>query len=339
MEGKAEISRRIYEEFLIRLKETRQQEAIVQANTRLVASAKVPTIPSSSSPMRFMLLGFVGSSAIGFGLAYLLENANRKLRTGKDVGQLLGIPVLGLVPYLSLKARDNKKLHEYLAAKPSSRFAEAFRSAFTKLIIGHETETSPKLIQITSTLPNEGKTTFAVNLATMLALDGKKTLLIDLDLRNPSVHREIDLCDYRSFASFLEKKSIFDESMCAKLDTGCHVIAARSPMKDPGKAIRSKQLLVLIKKMSERYDYVIIDGPPSLGLSDSKALLSLIDALVFIVHWNSTAADHAAEAIEELKHCKAKIAGAVLTQVDLKRLKRYGYAGSSYGRNTEYYHD
>ena len=339
LEGKAETSRRIYEEFLIRLKETRQQEAMVRANTRIVSSAKTPSTPSSGSPLRFMLLGLVGSSGLGLGLAYLLESANRRFRTGKDVSQFLGIPNIGLVPYLSLKARSKRKLHEYLEEKPASHFTEAFRSTFTQLIIGYESDDPPKVIQVTSTLPNEGKTTFAVSFATMLALDNKKTLLIDLDLRNPSVCREIDLTSYRSLASYLQGQSAFEDSMLAKQDTGCHVIGARSPMKDPGKAIRSEQLLSLMREMKDRYDYIIIDGPPSLGLSDSKALLSMVDALVFVVRWNFTTVDQATEAIDELKLCKAKIAGTILTQVDMKRLKRYGSATSSYSKNSKYYQD
>lgn len=339
LEGKAETSRRIYEDFLLRFKETREQEAIVQANTRVIASAKIPTIPSSSSPTRFALLGFIGSSALGFGLAYLIDRSDRKLRTNKEITQGLGIPCLGMVPYLSDKVRKERKFHEYLEEKPASRFAEALRSIYTKLIINHSDDTPLRVVQITSSMPDEGKTTFAINLATMLALDGRKTLLLDFDLRNPSVHREINLDDTLSLEGFLRGKKPLGNSMVAIPETGCHVAAVKSAVKDPGKLLRSQNVSNLIEFMRDRYDFIIIDGPPSLGLSDSKALLSLIDSIVFIVRWNNTTTEQASEAIEELQNCNAKISGAVLTQVDLKQQNRYGYAGSEayYGKSKEYY--
>jgi len=337
LEGKAETSRRIYQDFQVRLKETREQEGIVQANTRLVASAASPTVPSSTSPIRVIFLGFVGSSILGFGLAYLMEQADSTIKTGKDITRLLGIPSLGLVPYLNKKHRVNLEFHEYIKKRPTSRFAESLRSIYTQLMISSETEEPPKVFQVTSSLANEGKTTFATNLATMLALDGKKVLLMDLDLRNPSVHQQIDLSDTSSFVPFLRGKTGFDKSMVERLDSGCDVIAAKSPAKDPGRLVRSRRLSSLIEQMREHYDFVIIDGPPSLGLSDSKVLLSKIDALLFVVRWKRTTSQQALETIEELRQSNAKIAGAVLTQVDLKMQRRYGYT-EAYGRESQHYY-
>jgi len=337
LEGKAETSRRIYQDFQIRLKETREQEGIVQANTRLVASAASPTAPSSSSPVRIIFLGLVGSSILGFGLAYLTEQADSSLKTGKDINRLLGIPCLGLVPYLDKKHRGNLEFHEYIRKRPSSRFAESLRSLYTQLIISSQTDDTPKVLQVTSSLANEGKTTFATNLATMLSLDGKKTLLIDLDLRNPSVHRQIDLSDANSFEPFLRGKTGFDKSMVTRLDSGCDVIAADSPAKDPGRLVRSHRLSALIDQMRKRYEFILIDGPPSLGLSDSKVLLSQIDALLFVVRWKRTTSQQALEAIEELKQSNANIIGAVLTQVNLKMQRRYGYT-EAYGKESRHYY-
>ena len=341
LEGKAETSRRIHEEFLFRLKETRQEEAMVQANTRVIASAKTPSFPSSSSPVRLALLGFLGSSALGFGIAYVRDQSDRKIRNGKDVSNILGVPCLGLIPYQNAKSRNGRKMHDYIESKPASRIAEAFRSVYTQLTIVHPPDEQPKVIQITSSVPDEGKTTFAVNVANILARDGKKTLLLDLDLRRPSVHDEVDLSDSRSFKPVLLGKSTFDDSMRAELESGCHVVAIKSSVEDPGKLLRSNVLSEFIKSIREEYDFVIIDGPPSLGLSDSKALQSLVDSTIFIVRWNSTKQDQAVDAISELKQCNATIAGAVLTQVDLKRQWRYGYEASyySYSKKKSYYDD
>ena len=342
LERKAETSRQIYEDFLVRSMQTREQEAIVQANTRLVAPAKVPTIPSSSSPLRLALLGLVGSSAAGFGLALLRDKTDRKLRNAKEVSQALKINFLGSIPHLSEKEREKRRFHEYLKRKRASRFAESFRSIYTKLMITTESELPPKVILVTSTIPNEGKTTFATSLATMLALDEKKTLLLDLDFRNPSVYGLLDLeedDERQDFETYLRSKDDETPPTVIEMKLGCHVLGLQTSAKDPGKLLRSLRLSQLIKTMRDRYDLIIIDGPPSLGLSDIKALLALVDSLVFIARWNSTNADIASEAVDELHRCKAQIAGAVLTQVNLKKQARYGYTGSGHypGADNNYY--
>ena len=341
LEGKAEISRRIYEEFLLRLKETRQEEAMVEANTRVISSAKAPNSPSSSSPFRIAFFGFIGSSAFGLGLAYIRDRSDRKIRNGRDISDILGVPCLGLIPYLSMKSRNGRKMHDYIESKPASRISEAFRIVYTQLTIANPPDEQPKVIQVTSSIPGEGKTTFAVNVATVLARDGKKTLLVDLDLRRPSVHEEVDLSDCRSFKPVLLGKSSYDDTMRAELDSGCHVVAIKSSVKDPGKLLRSEALSEFIKSMREQYEFIIIDGPPSLGLSDSKALQTLVDSTVFIVRWNSTKQDQAVEAISELKRSNANIPGAILTQVDLARQWRYGYEASYYsaGKKNDYYEE
>jgi len=344
LEGQAETSRRIYEEFLIRLKQTREQEEFIQATTRLVASAKVPTIPSSSSPLRMALLGFVASSAVGFGFAFLRDKTDRRLRNGKDIGDSLKIPFLGAIPFLSDKERENRPFHDFLRRKRASRYTESIRSVFTQMTVMSELEEPPKVILVTSTMPNEGKTTFVTSLATMLSLDEKKTLILDLDFRNPSVYKSLDLDDddnIPDFEAFLSGKNDDNESLVTTLKTGCHVIGIESAAKDPGKLLRSSRLSKLIDTFRENYDVIIVDGPPSLGLSDSKALLSLIDSLIFVVRWNKTATDMAVEAVDELTRCHANIGGAVLTQINLKKQSRYGYAGSGHypGKDESYYND
>jgi Mrp family chromosome partitioning ATPase len=201
------------------------------------------------------------------------------------------------------------------------------------------------VILVTSTIPDEGKTTFATSLATMLALDEKKTLLLDLDFRNPSVYGQLDLDDdddgQQDFEAYLRGKGEETSPGIVELKFGCHVLGLATAAKDPGKLLRSSRLSDLMETMRDRYDLIIIDGPPSLGLSDIKALLALVDSLVFIARWNSTNADIASEAVDELYRCNAQIAGAVLTQVNLKKQARYGYTGGGHypGADNSYYRD
>jgi len=333
-------SRQIYEEFLLRFKQTSQQEAVIQANTRLIANAKVPNAPSNRSPLSYALIGFVGSSVLGCGLAFLRDKTDKSLRSGKEVANELGLQCLGLVPRMKQDRLKGRKLHEYLIKRPVSVYADSIRSIHTKLSL-MDPESAPQTIQITSSLPQEGKTTFAVSLATLLALDGKRTILLDLDLRHPSVGREISLDGCMSADKFLRGEEVNLDPSLVKCDkrSGCYILGVQEAVDDPSKLLRSASLKALIEALRIEYEQIVIDGPPSLGLSDSKALLTYADALLFIVHWNQTSKENAIDSIDELKQCNAPIAGAVLTQVNLSKQRRYGYQGmdSYYGKHDKYY--
>ncbi len=341
LEGNAIASRRIYEDFLVRFKETSQQEQVIQANTRLIANAHPPINPSGRSPLSYAILGLVGSSALGFGLAFLRDKTDRCLRSAKEISKELQLTCLGLVPLMGSPKLKGRKVHEYLTAKPVSVYAESIRAIYTKLAL-METDSPHKVIQITSSLPQEGKTTFAVSLATLLAKDGKRTILLDLDLRHPSVGREITLDDCISADSFLRGEMKFDPSLIQRdKKSGCYILGVKSAVNDPSRLLRSTSLVHLIEALRSEYEQIIIDGPPSLGLSDSKALLSHSDLVLFVVRWNKTPIESVVDTLDELRNCNAKIAGAVLAQVDTRKQKRYGYHGldNYYGKHENYYNN
>ena len=338
LEGNADASRRIYEEFLLRLKQTREQEAIVQANTRLVANAQVPSIPSSRSPKTYVLLGFIGASAASVAIAFIREKTNRRIRTGKDLVHSLGVTYLGLTPCLGERQTGNAKIHEYLATRPASTYAETIRSAYTKSVMSSGEE-PPKVYLITSSIPNEGKTTFAVSLATLLGMDGKRVVLVDLDLRHPSVLKELGASDCKLVDKYLAGEKEFDGDFLNKHKDGFHFVVTEKAMENPGRAIRSRRLAKMIDVLKTSFDHVIIDSAPSLGLSDTKALSNYADACLFMVKWNETPFATVSDTIEELRTCRCPLSGVVLTQVDLKKQSRYGYGGIDdyYSDNGGYY--
>jgi capsular exopolysaccharide synthesis family protein len=341
LEQKAAASQNIYEDFLRRLKETQEQEAVIRANARIVAKATVPQQPSGTGLSTFLLLGFVGSSVLGCGLAYLRDRTDRRIRTSLDVVNSLDAPCLSLVPFVKASKRDNLKLHDYIKNKPLSIYAEAVRSAHTQLRLNNGVEAT-QVIQITSTFPQEGKTTLAASLATSLVIDGFSTLLIDLDLRHPSVGREMDITEANCLLSYLYGEVPLDQLVLKSSSRrGCDIIAVKKRSKAPSRALASKRLTHLLEVMRTRYDRIIIDGTPSLGLSDAKMTLCHADATLFVVHWDKTSTDDAKNALNELRGCHAKLCGIVVTQVELGRYSRYGYGGIGgyYNKYGQYYED
>jgi hypothetical protein len=188
LEREAQASRQLYESFLERFKETRDQEDIIEADARVISPAAIPTQPSTHGPKLFGVVGFTISLALGGLLALLREWFDDRIRSAKQVEQALGLPVLGLVPRLGRRCKP----HLYLRAKPLSAYAEAIRSVHAYLQPPRD-EDPPTVFLVASALPEEGKTTLAASLAVYAAYCGQNALLVDVDLRHPSVHRELDV--------------------------------------------------------------------------------------------------------------------------------------------------
>jgi capsular exopolysaccharide synthesis family protein len=341
LERQAEADRRLYEEFLQRFKETKEQEGIIQPNAKMIAPAKEPAKPSSVPPGLILLAGFLGSSMAGVGLAWLTERLDSGVRSGKQIEAEFGVPYFGLVPFLREIARKRGRAgrpHRYLLAKPLSVYAETLRSVHTALRLG-SADHPPRVIQVTSSVPGEGKTVFAVSFATLLAQGGHRTLLLDLDLRHPSVRREIEIPHEAALIRYMLGELAYDELAHRDEESGLDVIAVRLPPRNSAAILASQQLRDLVRQLRERYEYIIVDSTPVLGVSDSKVTAELVDAVLFVVRWERTTSDTLRDALKELVELKLPVSGVVLTQVDLARHSLYGYGGidNYYAKHTKYY--
>ena len=338
LDREAQASRSLYETFLQRYKETREQQAVVEANGRVIAPAIVPSSPSSRSPLFFVGAGFVISGMLGVLLGFVRERFDNGIRSGKEVEATLGIPCLGLVPYLSSRQRNGKKLHEYLVSKPLSTYTETLRSLYTALRLNN-VDNPPKVIQVSSSVPAEGKTSLVVSLAAALALDGKKVLLLDCDLRHPSVRREIETAGRGCLVSYLTGDCELDEALKHDDAGQFDVIDVRRTPPNPSRLLGSKRMRDLLEHLREVYDFIVVDGPPVLGVSDSKVIMELVDSVLYVIRWEKTTLDTAGDAVKEMRSCGADIVGAVITQVDIERHAQYGYGGidAYYSKYNKYY--
>ena len=336
LEREAQANRQLYETFLQRYKETREQQAIVEPDVRIISEAQPPAVPSSPGPKLFLLAGLTVSSLAGVLVALLLERFDRGVRSGKQLEGAFGLACLGLIPDVDDK-RGELRPHQYLLQRPFSQYAEAIRLAYTALRLRQAEP--PKIIQITSAVPGEGKTTFAVSLAASLAQSGMRVLLFDLDLRHPSVARELPLAEGGAFSRFVAGEQRSDEAVQRDPESGVEVIAFQHSRLNPTRLLSSRRMASLIGLLRNSYDCVILDGPPLLGVSDSKLLTELADAVVFVVRWEHTTLDVVEDAVRQLEAVRAKVGGAVITQVDVERHAQYGYGGidSYFSKYRDYY--
>lgn len=327
LERQADADRKLYEEFLQRSKETKEQQAIIQPNARIVAAAEPPQTPSSLSPKLLVLAGLVASSAVGLGLSWLLERLDRGVRSSREVEYAFELPCLGLVPHLrSIRRSRARRPHRQILRKPLSIYAESVRLAYTALL--RDTDgAAHQVVQVTSSVPGEGKTVFAVSLATLLAHTGYRTLLLDLDLRHPSVRREINAGDALQLIRYVDGAATIEDLICRDDETGLDIVAPLQMPVNPAKLLASPRLGELIEDAKRRYDFVIVDSAPVLGVSDSLVVGKLVDHLVMVVQWAKTPADSVHDALNALRGARLPIGGIVLAQVDINRHAKYGYGG------------
>jgi polysaccharide biosynthesis transport protein len=338
LEREAAADRTIYESFLTRLKETNEQQGLLQPDAHVISAAFVPRVPSFPKPKLMIISGLVASLMMGLLLALLTEHLDRSLCTGGHLERQLGVNSLGLVPSVR-RLKRRQKHHQYLLEKPLSEYAEAVRSIRKALELSN-IDRPPRVVMVTSTLPREGKTTLAASLAASNASSGFNTILVDLDLRHPSVAREMaqpvkaDLIDFMTGKATLEEV-IHSNPSSDKLA----YIPIKQLTRTPMNLLESQKMSSLIADLRARYDYVVLDTPPTLGITDPRATALLADAVLFVVRWQETKAEPALRGLEILHESHVRVAGAVLTQVNLRRLAKlsYGEHGAYYKSYRTYY--
>ena len=333
----ADSSHQLYDAFLQRYKETKEQQQIVQPDARVIAVAAPPSLPSSPGPKLFTAAGFLVSVTLGSGLALLLERLDRGIRSAREVEALLGLPTLGMVPLLD-RLKRSQKPHQYLREKPLSAYAEAVRSVYTGLKLGGG-PSQPKVVLVTSSLPEEGKTTLTVSLATLVARSNKRVLLVDLDLRHPSVHRELGWQVSAGVVEYMAGERSLEEVIHHDLETGLHFLPVKLQTTTPLELIESDKMRELIETCRETYDVVFIDTAPVASVTDTRVAAALADKLVFVVHWGKTIEAAARDSLQSLREAGVEPAGVVLTQIDMRKHAQYGYTdiGQYYTRSQRYY--
>jgi len=345
LEREAAANRTLYESFLGRFKETTQQQDLQSSDARVVARAAVPLAPSFPKKALFIEIAFALSILLGVGLAFLLEHLDNGIQTGPQLEGVLNLPHLVTVPRTPKeKGADGKPLkpQDYVIQKPLSGFSEALRGLRTALALSN-VDKPPRVILFTSALPDEGKTTTAVSFSRAAAYAGIKTLLIDCDLRHPSVHRSLGWERVENgLVECLASRARLEDVIRKDDATGLDVLPVAAGAANPPDLLSSAQMRRLLDQVSGIYDLVILDSAPVLPVADTRVLALQADKTVFIVKWDATPRDAAASAIKELRGYNVDLAGAVLAQVDTTKLAKYGYGASEgyyYGKYRHYYAD
>ncbi len=341
LEREADAARALFQLFQTRAGETETQADIQRADARILARADVPTEPTFPKPMVILPVALLLSLFAGIAVAMLMEQLDRGYRSSEEIEADTGFPVLALVPLIPRRRRLAAAPERYVLDKPTSSFAESLRSIDTGIRLSNVDRT-PRSVMITSSLPREGKSTLAMSMGRLMALGGRSTLLIDADLRRPRIAKALGLSGRLGLVDILSGAATVDEALQRDGESGLHVLSAGgNGGGSPPDLLDSVRMRELLRDLETRFDLVIFDTAPTLVVSDSRALARHVDAVVFVVRWGVTRQEVAQTALKQMREASARIAGVVLSAVNVRRNAQYGFGDSSYyyGAARRYYRE
>lgn len=322
LERDAEASRTLLESLLARAEETDVQEGFQQPDAKVISLAEMPEKPAFPNERLIMLLAFCGSAFAGVSLAYALQAMDQSFHTAAQVQEALNLQVLELVPQVRRLSRKASPV-DFIAQRPTSGFGEALRSLQVTLFAGRH---PPKTILFTSSLPGEGKTAMTLSFGRFLAMADRATVVVDCDLRKPSVHGTLRGHAAPGLVDHLLGDATLDEVIQVDDVTGLHYIAAGPPASNPTDLFTSGTMHATMAELSKRYDVVLLDSAPVLAVADTRCLNRLVDHTLFVIRWCATQRSTAREAVRRL-HDEASLntASAILNLVDTKVYRQYDF--------------
>ena len=329
-------NRELYDGLLQRMKEVGVAAGASNNNISVIDRAEVPRNRFKPNMTLNAALALVLGLMLGAAIAFLFEVMDDSIKSGADLEKLLNKPVLGIIPNLSAKEVADNEIGLMAYQQPTSALAEAYRSMRTALTFS-TAEGAPKVMQFTSVVPNEGKTTTAVNIAINFTQTGSKVLLVDCDLRNPSLHKLLRCPNEQGLTNYLTGNADPAEVTQSLGIPGLFVMTAGPVPPNPAELLQGGKLIELVALGAQRFDYVIIDSPPLLGLADAVIIADAVQATIMVAAANSTRTGAFEAGVKRLHHSRASILGTVLTKFDLKKSgDSYGYGyGYSYGGDSD----
>jgi exopolysaccharide transport family protein len=332
-----DVNRQLYEGLLEKLKEAGVTAGLKSTNIRVVDIARRPLAPTEPNIPRNLLFAFVLGLTSGVGLAFLLENMDNTVRTTEQAQIISGLPALGMIPMGSknglesgskklLALGSSKEAVELVTqARPQSQMAESYRALRTSLLLSN-LGTPPKVIMVTSARPQEGKTTTSINTAIVLAQKGVRVLLIDADLRRPSVHKTLGMGPRSGLSNVLTGSATLEHAIArSPILSNLFILPAGTPPPNPAELLASSNMRDLLADLREKYDHIVIDTPPTLSVTDAVVLSQRMDAIILVIRSSQTTKQALRRSRDILMQVNAKITGVLLNAVDLTSPDYYYY--------------
>ncbi len=339
LEREAKASQVLYANFLNRFKETSTQEGLQQADSRIISKATIPSSPSYPKKQLIIVVSTLVGVLLGVVLSLLLDLIAVGFRNTRELEEELGVSFLGITPALRRGLRPQAVANWPLEKKTSSA-AESIRNIQTAIRLT-DVDNPPKVLSILSTVPAEGKSTLALWMGQMEAMAGKKVLVIDCDLRRPSLHSRLNLPNDPNLVSVVSNECSLEEALVELPETGLRVLLGARVEGTALDVMSSKRVEDIIEEAREKFDLVILDSPPILAVAEARVIARLSDKVIYAVRWNKTPKELVKTGLKVIHQSQATLAGLVLSLTDSNKTSQYGYYdyGYYYGKYKSYYTD
>ncbi len=323
-----------YEKLFTQVEE-RYQEAIINeqsvpGNVLVIDEGLVPVLPSKPNRLMIVLIGLVLGIGMGVAFAFVKDHFDNTIKTPEDI-QKKNINILAWIPQIEGIDTGNKDFEFIVAKKPDASASEAYRALRTRIKFSKLDKETLKVILVTSPTSQEGKTTTSVNLAGSFAQANFKTIILDADLRKPRIHSVFNHKRFPGFTDYFFGQTSFEDIVRSTEVNNLFYVSAGTIPPNPSEILGSTQMESFIQKLKNTFDYVIIDSPPLIAVTDSEILAQVVDGTILVVSANYTEMDLLEKSIEVLKRDNSTFLGVLLNNFSF----RSGY--SSYYKYYYYY--
>lgn len=360
LQAQAKEYRSLYDTFLQRYMGSTQQQSFPVSEARLIYAASPPPTKSKPKTLVVFALSLFGGIGLGSGLAFLRDLMDRVFRTPTQLEDSLALPCLAVVPQLppdetpdyqpssTLRSgyqQDYRTLsktsspHWAVANMPLSRFAESMRSIKLGIDLSRN-HSSNRVIGVTSTQPGEGKSTIAACLAQLIGQSGHSVILVDCDLRNPSLSKALAPYATIGLIDVLSEGQPIERAIWTDTETNLVFIPAgkNSTLLHSSEMLSADPMHLLVERLCSVYDYVIIDLPPLAPIVDARASSAVVDCFIYVVEWGRTKIDVVKHALHTAPNVYENIVGTVLNKTDIKEMASYNGSRSDYYSESHYEH-
>jgi polysaccharide biosynthesis transport protein len=354
--------KQLYEGLLQRMKEAGVSAGLKSNNIHVVDPAKPPRLPHKPNKKLNIALALAAGLIFGVGFAFVIEHLDRSIKSPDDVERLVNLPSLGMIPsaeslpsnrrgLLSIssagketKTTGDQKPVELMSFHDSrSLISEAYRNLRTSILLSSVSGQPPKALMVTSSHAGEGKTTTAINIAITLAQAGGKVILLDCDMRNPRVHRAMNLYATNGMSTYLSGNSDLLSTIQLSSVPNLWVIAAGRMPPNPAELLGSPKMKQGLSQLGEQYDHIVLDTPPVLAVTDARIIGTLVDGVILVIKAGETPKEAVQRTRKLLQDVHAHLIGAILNKVDMRspdyayqsRYYYYGYGQGAKDDNVE----
>jgi len=339
LEREAAAERELFSSFLGRLKQTSASQGLERPRARILSRATPPASPAAPNVPLILALAFMAALPCGVGAALLQEQFDQGVATLAEAEAVTGLPALALLPTAGDPRRRGRAPADLVLRRPASAYAEAVRGLHARLL-RNDGRPAPRTVMVTSTLAMEGKTSLALALARSRARAGARVLLVEADLRRPSLAETLRLRPAPGLADILSRDLPLARAIRLDPRSDLHVLPAGRATPLAADLLAGERLAALLDAFARSYDLVVLDTPPALPVADAATLGRMVDRTVLVLRWRKTPRASVQLAAKTLREADAEVAGVVLARADPRRLKHDGAGeAAAYGRAARAYHD